>query len=183
MRLTPVENQRGDAVLGVGSAIVADSDAMTEWRESIVKGGFARKSSPAHTAPQFDLIETMRFDPANGIELLELHLERIKAKRGGAGFFPSIATRHATRFRPCVSNSTGRSSCACWPRAAVRSPLTHFGPAARHLRTGCLPCPAPAGRRGGTGACGHKTTERGFYDDARTIATETDALEALFRAR
>ncbi|HNN55636.1 MAG TPA: aminodeoxychorismate synthase component I, partial [Novosphingobium sp.] len=38
LRLTPSEHGRGRAVLGVGSAIVADSDAMQEWRECLVKG-------------------------------------------------------------------------------------------------------------------------------------------------
>ncbi|HKX78886.1 MAG TPA: aminodeoxychorismate synthase component I, partial [Novosphingobium sp.] len=35
----------GHAVLGVGSAIVADSQALPEWRECLVKGGFVQASS------------------------------------------------------------------------------------------------------------------------------------------
>ena len=61
IRLTPEENNRGRAVMGVGSAIVADSDAMAERRECEVKAGFARRLSDC------DLIETMLFDPEIGI--------------------------------------------------------------------------------------------------------------------
>ncbi|MGB7654959.1 MAG: aminodeoxychorismate synthase component I, partial [Novosphingobium sp.] len=66
LRLTPGENQRGRAVLGVGSAVVADSEVMTEWRECLIKGGFVRL-----VAGGADLIETMRFTPEDGVPLLE----------------------------------------------------------------------------------------------------------------
>ena len=89
LRLTPSENQRGRAVLGVGSAIVADSEVLTEWRECLVKGGFVRLA-----AGGADLIETMRFTPDEGIPLLELHLERIKASASELGF---AFDRHAVR--------------------------------------------------------------------------------------
>src|SRR5690606_36810488 len=73
IRLTPGENERQHAVLGVGGAIVADSEGMAEWRECLVKGGFARGA-----AGRFDLIETMRFDPEAGVPRLERLLERLK---------------------------------------------------------------------------------------------------------
>src|SRR5690606_11274806 len=38
VHLTPGENDRHRVVLGVGGAIVADSDGMAEWRECLVKG-------------------------------------------------------------------------------------------------------------------------------------------------
>ena len=64
LRLTPGGNGPGEkgagrAVLGVGSAIVADSQSLPEWRECLVKGDFVRQSAAAAC----DLIETMRFDP------------------------------------------------------------------------------------------------------------------------
>ena len=45
LRLTEIENGQGTAVLGVGSAIVADSDALPEWRESLLKADFARRAA------------------------------------------------------------------------------------------------------------------------------------------
>ncbi|HEX4847211.1 MAG TPA: aminodeoxychorismate synthase component I, partial [Novosphingobium sp.] len=89
LRLTPGENARGRAVLGVGSAIVADSEMMVEWRECLVKGGFVRMNGGGG-----DLIETMRFTPDEGMPLLELHLERIKASAAQLGF---AFDRHAVR--------------------------------------------------------------------------------------
>ena len=94
LRLTPIENGQGSALLGVGSAIVADSDVLAERRECEVKAGFARRSSPDHTAPAFDLIETMSFDPEIGIALLELHLARMKQSAAALGF---QFDRHAAR--------------------------------------------------------------------------------------
>src|SRR3546814_3630186 len=52
LRLTEIENGQGSAVLGVGSAIVADSDALDERRECEIKAGFARASTPTLTAPR-----------------------------------------------------------------------------------------------------------------------------------
>src|SRR5690606_27381851 len=68
---------------------VADSNAAAEWRECLSKGGFV---SGAARAP--DLIETMRFDPYDGIERLALHLERLAAS---ARAFGIVIDRHAIR--------------------------------------------------------------------------------------
>lgn len=91
VRLTPGENNRHKVVAGVGGAIVADSKGMEEWRECLVKGGFLRG-----VASGADLIESMRFDPAEGIALLELHLERMKASAAALGF---VFDRHEARNR------------------------------------------------------------------------------------
>ena len=80
-------------MLGVGGAIVADSDGMGEWRECLIKGGFVRD---AQAGRRIDLIETMRFDPEKGIALLELHLERMKASAAELGF---SFDRHEARNR------------------------------------------------------------------------------------
>jgi para-aminobenzoate synthetase/4-amino-4-deoxychorismate lyase len=77
------------ATIGLGSGIVADSRADEEWAECLAKGAFV-------TAGQrrFDLIETMAFDPENGIVLLERHLARMK---DSADLFGFPFDRHATR--------------------------------------------------------------------------------------
>jgi para-aminobenzoate synthetase / 4-amino-4-deoxychorismate lyase len=86
MRLTPEENRRGKAVLGVGSAIVADSTALAEWRECLIKGSFVRQASQQVAAADYDLIETMAFTPEVGIPLLEQHLARLKDSAAELGF-------------------------------------------------------------------------------------------------
>ncbi|MDN3646695.1 aminodeoxychorismate synthase component I [Pontixanthobacter aestiaquae] len=177
LRLTPIENDQGDAVLGVGSAIVADSDAMQEWRESIVKGGFARQSSLDHSAAQFDLIETMRFDPDTGIDLLELHLERIKTSAAELGFsFDRHATRnqiHALCFeleRPAKVRLLAARS------GAISLVTTDLLPK-REDPVECIALPIPVDPS--DWRLRHKTTDRGFYEAARDVAETYRASEAL----
>jgi para-aminobenzoate synthetase/4-amino-4-deoxychorismate lyase len=173
LRLTPSENRRGTAVLGVGSAIVADSEAMTEWRESLIKGGFVRVF-----ASGADLIETMRFTPDEGIVLLELHLERIRASAAELGF---AFDRHAVR-------NAIQALCFDADRAArVRLVVSRSG--AYSLELGELPAPLPE-----PVACAvlplpvdpgdwrlrHKSSDRGFYDAGLKAAHAAGAAEALF---
>ncbi|MEP2236173.1 MAG: aminodeoxychorismate synthase component I [Alteripontixanthobacter sp.] len=178
LRLTPVENAQGSAVLGVGSAIVADSHAIDEWRECVLKGGFARDSGPENRFAQFDLIETMRFTPDDGIALLELHLERMKASAAELGF---AFDRHAAR---------NQIQALCFDledAAKVRLLLARSG--AFGLETSALP-PVPDGPLRcivlplpvdpGDWRLRHKTTDRGFYEDARRVARDAGADEALF---
>jgi para-aminobenzoate synthetase/4-amino-4-deoxychorismate lyase len=172
LRLTEIENAQGSAVMGVGSAIVADSEALPEWRESLLKAGFARRA-----APGFDLIETMRFDPDDGVPLLELHLERIKASATQLGF---AFDRHAAR---------NRIQALCFDLdvpARLRLLASHRGeialeaaplpePLAEPIACIALPLPVDAG----DWRLRHKTTDRDFYDAAREAAIAAGAAEAL----
>ena len=171
LRLDP---SSGRARMGVGSAIVADSDPIGEWRECVVKGGFVGRSAAA----QFDLIETMRFDPAEGVALIELHLERLKASAAELGFaFDRHALRNAiqalcfdldapARLRVVVA----RSGAHAIEAAPLPPPLP--GPA----RVALLPLPVGAD----DWRLRHKTTDRGFYEDALTVARTAGADEAVF---
>lgn len=172
LRLTPVENKRGTAVLGVGSAIVADSEPLGEWRECLLKGGFARAGAAA-----FDLIETMRFDPEEGIPLLELHLERLKASAGELGF---AFDRHAARNQIqalCFDLETparvrlllARSGALALETAPLPQQL------AEPVKCAVLPLPVDPGDF----RLRHKTSDRGFYDAARDVAQDAGAQEAL----
>ena len=59
---------------------MADSGADEEWRECLAKGAFVE------TARRFDLIETMRFDPQDGVVDLDRHLARMKASADALDF-------------------------------------------------------------------------------------------------
>ena len=177
LRLTPIENGQGHAVLGVGSAIVADSEPLAERRECEVKAGFARASSPDHGAPAFDLIETMAFDPEVGIALLELHLARMKRSAAALGFqFDRHALRNQIQAlcfeldRPAKLRLMGARSGAS---ALEVQPLP--APFESPLKVVALPNPLdPSDWR-----LAHKTTDRGFYEDALAAARSFGADEAI----
>ncbi|MEO7914652.1 MAG: aminodeoxychorismate synthase component I, partial [Novosphingobium sp.] len=175
LRLTPDRNggesPQGRAVLGLGSAIVADSDWLAEWRECVVKGGFVRAS-----AGGFDLIETMAFTPDAGIGLLELHLERIKASAAELGF---AFDRHAVR------NAIQALCFEVEDPAKVRLCVARSG--AHSLEVS--PLPAPLGEAicavlrlpvdPGDFRLRHKTSDRQFYAAALSAAQAAGAAEAL----
>jgi para-aminobenzoate synthetase / 4-amino-4-deoxychorismate lyase len=177
LRLTPIENAQGSAVLGIGSAIVADSDTLSERRECEVKAGFARRIAPGLTAPQCDLIETMRFEPDGGIALLERHLARMKASADVLGF---AFDRHALR---------NQIQALCFELdapARVRLLVSRSGASA--LEAGPLPAPLPEPVKVAAlphpldpsdWRLMHKTSDRGFYEDALAAAKSLGADEAL----
>ena len=68
-------------MLGLGSGVVVDSRADEEWEECLAKGAFVNAGTH-----QFDLIETMAFDPHDGIPDLERHLVRLKESAEQLGF-------------------------------------------------------------------------------------------------
>ncbi|MEI6643425.1 MAG: aminodeoxychorismate synthase component I [Novosphingobium sp.] len=163
---------RGRATMGAGSAVVADSAALSEWRECLVKGDVLRLE-----ASSADLIETMAFDPAKGIALLELHLERMKASAAELDFaFDRHALRNAihvlcfdldapSRVRLVVSKSGAHAL------EAAPLPPTLPEPAI------CAVLPLPVAE--GDWRLRHKTSDRHFYEDALRAAKAAGAHEAL----
>ena len=172
IRLTPGENDKHDAVLGVGGAIVADSDGMEEWRECLVKGGFVRGAAGGH-----DLIETMCFDPADGIPFLELHLERMKRSAAELGF---SFDRHETRNRIqalCFELESPAKLRLLLARSGEVSLETQpLGDPAVELTAIALPLPVVPG----DWRLRHKTTDRHFHREALVAAQEAGAAEAVY---
>ena len=173
LRLTPGENQRGRAVLGVGSAIVADSEVMAEWRECLVKGGFVRL-----VAGGADLIETMRFTPDEGVPLLELHLERIKASAAELGFaFDRHAVRNAIQALCFEADAPARLRLMSSRGGAYSLELSPLpAPLPAPLRCAVLPIPVDPG----DWRLRHKTSDRDFYELGLKAAQAAGADEALF---
>ena len=178
LRLTEIENQRGKAVLGVGGAIVADSDASVEWREAQLKGGFARASGPELAASGFDLIETMRFEPESGIALLELHLKRAKdsARQLGFAFDRHEARNHIQAL--CFDLATPHAIRLRIARGGAIALEARQPPAPEEAPIDCILLPLPVDP--GDWRLRHKTSDRGFYEAARKAAAMAGAGEALF---
>ncbi len=161
----------GSAVadLGLGSGIVADSRADDEWAEVLAKGAFVT----AGQAP-LDLIETMAFDPDEGLPLLERHLARMTASAAALGF---RFDRHAARNELQAATFRLRSA------ARVRLLLAQSGAIA--IET--APAPAPPEVPLGVALVPlpvdpsdfrlrHKTSDRGFYDAARRASGADEVL-------
>ena len=158
------------ARLGLGSGLVVDSIAADEWGECLLKGEFVSRA-----AQMPDLIETMRFDPEEGIAELDRHLERL---RGSAEILGFRFDRHGARNElqaatfgkknPSVArlllSPTGTMAIEVKPIERITG-----GPVGVQLR----PLPVdPADTR-----LQFKTTDRHFYDDARR---DSGAFEVVF---
>jgi para-aminobenzoate synthetase/4-amino-4-deoxychorismate lyase len=178
--------RHGRAVLGVGSAVVADSALWSEWRECLVKGGFVHQ--PVHAAfgaetghaAQIDLIETMRFTPEEGMALLEFHLERLKISAATLGFsFDRHAARnaiHALGFEletpSRIRLTLSRSGATTVEAAPLPAPLDAQAPVSCIL----LPLPVdPSDWR-----LAHKTSDRWFYEAGLKAARKAGTSEAIF---
>lgn len=79
IRTLVIEN--GAAMLGIGSGIVADSEADAEYQECLLKAEFLSHDVLPRS---FRIIETMRFQ--QGWPLLHLHLERLRSSADYFGF-------------------------------------------------------------------------------------------------
>ncbi|MGZ8285604.1 MAG: aminodeoxychorismate synthase component I [Allosphingosinicella sp.] len=160
------------ARIGLGSGIVADSVAADEWRECLAKGEFVA------TTGRFDLIETMRFDPREGLFELDRHLARMKRSADTFGFAfdrhharnelqaATFFLREARKLRLSLSTS---GALAIESR---RLPAVPEGP----VDVALAPLPVePEDFR-----LRHKTSDRRFYDEAREAA---GTFEVVFVGR
>lgn len=153
----------GRATLGLGSGVVADSQAGAEWEECLAKGAFVT----AGERP-FDLIETMRFDPAEGIVLLERHLSRMHESARALGFrFDRHDARNALQAATFRLGEPGRVRLLLAPSGALAVgvaplPVAPAGPVPVAL--------VPLGVARDDFRLRHKTSRRGFYDRARARA-------------
>ena len=152
----------GAAMMSLGSGIVADSVGDAEWAECHAKGAFV-------TAGQrrFDLIETMAFDPDDGLIRLEAHLGRMKASAEALGFtFDRHTARNELQAATFRLRGPRRIRLVLSPSGAIAiesAPLPH-SPAQATVAIVPLPVAATDFR-----LC-HKTSARAFYDDARKAA-------------
>ncbi|SEH17740.1 para-aminobenzoate synthetase / 4-amino-4-deoxychorismate lyase [Sphingopyxis sp. YR583] len=158
------------ATLGLGSGIVADSEPAEEWRECLAKGEFVGAAGES-----FDLIETMFFDPVDGVQRLEGHLARMKASAASLGF---VFDRHGAR------NSLQSATFRLRHAARVRMRLAPSGALA--IEASPLPrlaeLPVPVAVRSAPLSADdfrltHKTSLRAAYDHARH---ESGAAEVVF---
>jgi para-aminobenzoate synthetase/4-amino-4-deoxychorismate lyase len=157
------------ARLGLGSGLVVDSIAADEWDECLLKGEFVSRAADLP-----DLIETMRFDPEEGVAELDRHLSRLRDSAGALGFtFDHHAARNelqaATfgRRNPAMArlllSPTGKMAIEIRPLEEMDGPVT----------VALAPLPVSPGDY----RLKFKTTDRQFYDQAREAS---GAFEVVF---
>lgn len=112
---------------------------------------------------RFDLLETMAFDPLEGIRLLDLHMERLKASADALGF---SFDRHGVR------NELQAATFRLRERSRVRLLVSRGGATAievREHRTWPQPimqvAVVPRAVPSGDPRLRHKTTDRSLYRD------------------
>lgn len=165
IRTAVVDLRDGAVSFGVGSGIVWDSAADTEYDECVLKASvLGRRPVP------FDLLETLRWTPQEGFFLLERHLERLESS---ARYFGISCWRDDVR-------RALESALARQPEAQrVRLLLGQDG----HVRVEHARLPETRPLRVRLAACPvtsldvwlhHKTTHREVYDRARQSAPDVD---------
>jgi len=153
------------ARLGLGSGIVADSEAGAEWTECLDKAAFLARRGPP------DLIETMRCK-GRTLPDLDRHLARLAASAAFLGF--GFDAAEARRLAMAAAQGNARLRLLAAPSGALAvqvSPLPPVPPGPLAVALAPLPVAADDWR------LRHKTSDRDFYDEARRAA---GAFEAIF---
>lgn len=124
IRTVQLRGEKGE--MGIGAGITHDSVAEEEWRESLLKGRFL-----THSQPDFQLLETMLWQPPTGYLFLEEHLKRLE---NGAEFFKFSCDLQAVRVRLLEEQKDFTDGCY-----RLRLVLAKDG----RISTSTMPCPQP----------------------------------------
>ncbi|WP_137862866.1 MULTISPECIES: aminodeoxychorismate synthase component I [unclassified Sphingomonas] len=170
IRTLAIETGADRALLGLGSGVVADSNAAEEWEECLAKGAFVTSDEVP-----FDLIETMRFDPLAGLPLLERHLARMKASARVFGFeFDRHAARNELQAATFRLRAPARVRLLLAPSGAIAIGIAPLPEApARPVPVAI----APRKVARDDFRLAHKTSRRAFHDAPRR---DSGAWEVLF---
>src|SRR4030095_15548841 len=148
------------ARLGLGSGLVVDSMPSDEWDECLLKGDFVRRE-----AQDFDLIETMGFDPSEGIIELERHLDRMKCAATDLDFkFDRHAARNELQAATFGRKHRAMVRLLLWRSGAMAIQVKRYeDPQDLPVEVAVRPLPVdPSDFR-----LRYKTTDRRFLDEAR----------------
>lgn len=171
IRTLEMSSQSQNWRYGVGSGVVWDSEVANEWAETLDKAKLLR------AAQDFQLIETCRYTPGEGIERLPLHLERLSRSAATLEFeldidaleaeLLRIQTDHPSRIRITLS----RQGAFSITRASM--PTTK-----EVIRLALAKAPLDAN----TIFTRHKTTHRQCYESAEPVVSGADDI-LLFNER
>lgn len=170
IRTLEMSTKTAQATLGLGSGLVVDSVAADEWDECKSKGAFLTRDRPA-----IDLIETMRFDPSDGVIELDRHLDRLMTSAEALQFrFNRHAARNELQAATFARRTPALARLLLSPSGTMAvevRPLPRARTEPANIKIVPLPVASDDYR------LRYKTTDRSFYDDARI---RSGADEVLF---
>jgi para-aminobenzoate synthetase/4-amino-4-deoxychorismate lyase len=155
---------------GVGSGVTWDSEPAAEWRECLDK---ARVLDGAR--PGFELLETMRWRAGRGVELLDLHLERLAGSADYFGFaLPDVAALRAAVLARGAALAAGdhRLRLRFGRDGTTAIDTEPFAPERHAWRIAIAAEPVDSRDP----RLFHKTTDRALYDRARAGAPDADEV-------
>jgi para-aminobenzoate synthetase/4-amino-4-deoxychorismate lyase len=160
IRTALVDERQRRLSFGVGSGIVWDSTAAAEYDECLLKAAVLGRAP----APEFALLETMRWSPDEGFYLLERHLLRLRESAEYFGF--QYAEGHVTEeLQRSVAGAREplrvRLRLACTGAATVECTALQVSDRSVRVRLSDLPVSRD------DVFLFHKTTNRAVYDRAR----------------
>ena len=151
----------------MGGGITWDSEAGSEYEEAVAKSRVLTARRPG-----FELLETMRFDPAEGVRHLDRHLERLSASADYFDFrFDEVDVREAVeKTAASAPATTVRLRISLRKDGTVRvaaTPFTHDPDAVRVAIDDVAQDPSDV-------FLFHKTSRRDRYDAARRRHPDVD---------
>jgi para-aminobenzoate synthetase/4-amino-4-deoxychorismate lyase len=164
IRTVVADRERGLALFGVGSGVVADSEAGAEYAECLLKARVLDE-------PAFALLETMAFHPGEGYRRLEGHLARL-AQSARHFAFPLDMRRVEEALREAAA-----------PATPFRARLLLHADGRVEVQSSALPPSATRPLRVGIAArpvdprsiwLFHKTTRREVYEEAAASRPDCD---------
>ena len=170
IRTLEIQQNAPHARLGLGSGLVVDSMVEDEWAECLLKGKFV-----ATDGNEFDLIETMRFDPEVGIADLDRHLDRLDGSAARFDFpFDLHAARNELQAATFRRNEPAMLRLLLSPKGTMAIELKPL-PDVPHQPVEVAVRPLPVAS--GDVRLSHKTTARAFMEIARA---EGGKYETIF---
>jgi para-aminobenzoate synthetase/4-amino-4-deoxychorismate lyase len=170
IRTVVIDEEEGLAEYGTGGGITWDSVSSAEYEEARLKAALL-----VERRPEFDLLETIRWDPAHGFWWLDEHLERLAASAHYFGF-----TVDEPRIREALAAAIAGDTVA----RAVRVTVGRTGIVEATAQPGAL---EPMDEAGEVSVAidadrvssqnvflFHKTTKRTAYEDALARHSEVE---------
>ena len=174
IRTAVVDRRAGALSFGVGSGIVWESDAHSEYEECLVKGAVLGRRPVA-----FELLETLRWEPGSGYWLLDGHLSRLRDSAQYFGVPCRIdEARRALDAAIAGAQVPQRARLLVAADGTIRTEVRAHEPWAEPVRLVLAPEPIDASDV----FLYHKTTNRAVYAHARALAPGADDV-VLWNAR